>query len=158
MFAFKVLNLNKESQRLIFILSSVSLGLLSLLLSSGFDPCFTSFPFIHLPFYMLTLIMLFFYALSGDTFYKISNRKEKGKKLKVFSFFISYLSILIFPFLLFKSCLFVPCILLSCPAPILLIKAAKDTSFLGNFLLWWMSSLLIILYFFYISVFSIFFY
>ncbi len=158
MFAFKVLNLNKESQRLIFILSSVSLGLLSLLLSSGYDPCFISFPFIHLPFYMLTFFMLFFYALSGDAFYNILSQKKKGKNFWLFSFFTVYLIILIYPFLLFKACFFFTCMILSFIALFPFIKLLKDKSFFKGIFIWIIFSLLIIIYFFYISVFSIFIY
>ncbi len=158
MFAFKVLNLNNESRKLIFILCSVSLGLFSLLLSSGYDPFFISFPFIHLPFYALTLILLFFYGLSGDTFYKITTEKKKGKNFKFFSFLAIYSAVLLFPFLLFKNCLFLYCIILSGFSFFPFFRIRKSISFVKDFFPWAILSVLIILYFFYISVFSIFIY
>lgn len=156
MFAFKVLNLSKGSSRLIFILLSLSLGLFSLLVSSGYNPCFLSFPFFHLPFFLLTFTMLSGYILSGDAAYRIYYEKKKEKSLSVFSFLIIYIIILIYPFFLFKACFFFPCLILSLLALFTFFKALRNRIFSKSLILWVSFSILEILYFSYIAVFSIF--
>ncbi len=148
MFAFKVLNLKKSSSRLIFILLSLSLGLFSLLAASPYNPSFLTFSLPHLPYFIFNLLMLFFYALSGNSAYEIYFERKKEKNFDIFSFLISYIIILIYPFCLFKCTLIMPCLILSAITFFILIR--------NRLHLWSLYQGLIALYFTYITLVLIF--
>lgn len=150
MFAFKILNLRHCSEKLISILSFLSLGLLSLIFASKE---YSPLPLPALPFNVSVFLFSANFALFGNTFMKIYKKREKESFSSLLFLLASFFMALIIPvFLLRYNFFFISLMLstLSAYPLIILFKSHKDVFFNISF------HFLVNIYTFYLS-FSLFF-
>ena len=146
MFAFKILNLRHCSEKLISILSFLSLGLLSLIFASKE---YSPLPLPALPFNVSVFLFSANFALFGNTFIKFYKKREK-ESLSSLLFILSsfFISLVVPVFLLRYKFFFISFLIsiLSAYLLIILLKSHKDSFLSISF------HLIVNIYFIYLSL------